>query len=99
MTVAGLLTERKTYTLPVAARMLGVDYRTFHNWFKRGLIQASVRTVNGSGHTNLMDADDLARARLIVALRESGIETRRLERANLDDSAWHRVLRALNEVS
>jgi DNA-binding transcriptional MerR regulator len=59
----------RVWTLPEIARAAGVEYRTIHNWRRRGLISPSVRSVNGSGNTELYSDDDLIHVMLLGALR------------------------------
>ena len=48
----------RVYTLPELAEISAIDYRTLHNWQKRGMLRASHTEANGSGTVNLFIATD-----------------------------------------
>jgi DNA-binding transcriptional MerR regulator len=69
----------RVYTLPELAKLSAIDYRTLHNWQKRGMLRASHRAVNGSGSANLFDETDALQLLILAELRKSGVEVRALE--------------------
>ena len=69
----------ETFTLPQIAEIAAIDYRTLHNWQKRGLIQASDHTASGSGTTNRFTQTDALHVLVLAELRRSGVEVRVLE--------------------
>jgi DNA-binding transcriptional MerR regulator len=72
-------TER-FFTLPELAEMSSIDYRTLHNWQKRGMLRASHREANGSGTSSLFDATDALHVLILAELRLGGVEVALLER-------------------
>ncbi len=68
-------------TLPQVAQMVGVEYRTLHNWLQRGLLRPSVQESSGIGVPNLFSIEDAVRAKVIADLRSSGVSFDRLGQA------------------
>lgn len=81
---AGVPSERDTrdFTLPEIAGLSGIDYRTLHNWVRRGLIAPSRQVANGSGSTNLFDLGDARQILVLAELRRGGLEISLLERTS-----------------
>ena len=69
----------RTYTLPQLAKISGTDYRTLHNWQKRGLLSPSHQLANGSGTTHLFVLEDALQILVLAELRQAGVEMRVLE--------------------
>jgi DNA-binding transcriptional MerR regulator len=69
----------RTYTLPQLAEISGIDYRTLHNWQKRGLLSPSHQLANGSGTTSLFVLEDALQILVLAELRQAGVEMRVLE--------------------
>jgi len=65
---------------PELADLSGVDYRTLHNWQKRGMLRPSNREATGSGSTSLFDAADALQVLILAELRLGGIEVSLLQR-------------------
>jgi DNA-binding transcriptional MerR regulator len=72
------MTDR-TFTLPELASLVDIEYRTLHNWFRRGLLAASCQEAQGSGTRNLFDCSDALEAYVLADLRRAGVELARLE--------------------
>jgi DNA-binding transcriptional MerR regulator len=68
------------FTLPELADLSGVDYRTLHNWQKRGMLRPSSREATGSGSTSLFDAADALQVLILAELRLGGIEVSVLQK-------------------
>jgi DNA-binding transcriptional MerR regulator len=68
-----------TYTLPELAEISAIDYRTLHNWQKRGMLHASRQVANGSGTVSIYDEGDALQILILAELRRSGVEVRVLE--------------------
>jgi DNA-binding transcriptional MerR regulator len=68
-------------TLPQVAQMVGVGYRTLHNWLQRGLLRPSMQESSGIGVPNLFSVEDAVRAKVIADLRSSGLSFDRLGQA------------------
>jgi DNA-binding transcriptional MerR regulator len=77
----GASAEAETFTLPQLAESSGVDYRTLHNWQKRGLLSPSHQLANGSGTTNLFGLEDALQILVLAELRRAGVEMRVLQGA------------------
>lgn len=77
----------RSYTLPELAELSGIDYRTLHNWQKRGTLRASARAASGSGSVNLFDEVDARQVMILAELRRSGVEMRILE--TVAESIWN----------
>lgn len=71
--------QERLFTLPELAEMSSIDYRTLHNWQKRGMLHPSSREANGSGTSSLFDAVDALQILILAELRLSGIEVKVLE--------------------
>lgn len=71
----------ETYTLPQLAEISGIDYRTLHNWQKRGLLNPTHHRANGSGTVNLFATEDALQVVVLAELRRAGVEMRILEAA------------------
>jgi DNA-binding transcriptional MerR regulator len=69
----------RVYTLPELAEICEVDYRTLHNWQKRGILSPSRQEANGSGTKNLFDEADALQVVILAELRKDGVEVRRLQ--------------------
>lgn len=67
-------------TLPQIAREVGAEYRTLMNWRDRGMISPSVHAGEGSGNPCLYSPEDREKIRLMVGLRERGLEMGALEK-------------------
>lgn len=67
------------FTLPQLAEITGIDYRTLHNWVRRGLLVPSHHRASGSGTTNLFNLADAFQAYILADLRQAGVEMRVLE--------------------
>jgi DNA-binding transcriptional MerR regulator len=67
-------------TLPQVAEVAEVEYRTLHNWVKRGLLEPSFHASTGAGSPNLFSFQDALKARILGHLRSSGIDLEMLER-------------------
>src|SRR5271166_6065609 len=99
-----MLAER-TFTLPELALLVGVEYRTLHNWVRRGLLAASLQRADGSGTRNLFDLDDAREAYVLADLRRAGVELAKLQavatwlRDNRDEQASSEVLLVNGRVS
>lgn len=74
------------YTLPEVAQISGIDYRTLHNWQRRGVLRASRQAANGSGTVSLLDETDALQVLILAELRRSGIEMRVIEA--VADRVW-----------
>ncbi len=70
----------RLFTLPELAEMSSIDYRTLHNWQKRGMLHPSHREANGSGTSSLFDATDALQVLILAELRLGGVEIKLLER-------------------
>ncbi len=70
----------RLFTLPQLAEMSSVDYRTLHNWQKRGMLRPSHREASGSGTASLFDEADALQVLILADLRQGGVEVRVLER-------------------
>lgn len=81
----------RTYTLPQLAELTGVDYRTLHNWVRKGLVQPSHQSATGSGSVNLFGVEDAVQLYVLAELRQAGLEVRVLE-------AVAKPLRSLTET-
>jgi DNA-binding transcriptional MerR regulator len=75
----------QAYTLPQLAELSGIDYRTLHNWQKRGTVRAS-QEANGSGSVSLFAEVDARHLLILAELRRAGVEMRVLE--TVADSIW-----------
>lgn len=64
------------FTLPELAELSGTDYRTLHNWQRRGILRPSHREANGSGTVSLFDSTDALQVLVLTELRQSGVEVR-----------------------
>lgn len=71
---------RVAYTLPQLAEISAIDYRTLHNWQKRGMLRPSCQAANGSGTVNLFDEADALQILILAELRRAGVEVATLER-------------------
>ncbi len=71
---------RRLFTLPELAEMSSIDYRTLHNWQKRGMLSASHHQARGSGKPSLFDEIDAVQVMILAELRRAGVEVRALER-------------------
>jgi len=60
--------------------MSSIDYRTLHNWQKRGMLRPSHTEATGSGTASLFDETDAIQVLILAELRLGGIEVRLLER-------------------
>jgi DNA-binding transcriptional MerR regulator len=67
-------------TLPQVAEVAEVEYRTLHNWVKRGLLEPSFHASTGAGSPNLFSFQDALKARILGHLRSAGIDLEMLER-------------------
>ena len=67
-------------TLPEAARLAGMEYRTLHTWLRRGLFTPSGLVSDGAGTPNLLTKADVRRIVALAALRRAGVEPTALER-------------------
>jgi DNA-binding transcriptional MerR regulator len=67
-------------TLPQVAEVAEVEYRTLHNWVKRGLLEPSFHISTGAGSPNLFSFQDALKARILGHLRSAGIDLEMLER-------------------
>jgi DNA-binding transcriptional MerR regulator len=67
-------------TLPQVADVAEVEYRTLHNWVKRGLLEPSFHASTGAGSPNLFSFQDALKARILGHLRSAGIDLEMLER-------------------
>ena len=76
----------QSFTLPQIAELAAIDYRTLHNWQKRGLLRASRYAANGSGSVNRLSLTDALQALILSELRRSGVEVRILE--SIADRVW-----------
>ena len=76
----------RTFTLPQIAEIAAIDYRTLHNWQKRGMLRASHQTATGSGTTNHFTPTDALQVLTLAELRRSGVEVRVLE--SVADRVW-----------
>ena len=76
----------QTFTLPQIAQIAAIDYRTLHNWQKRGMLRASHQTATGSGTTNRFTPTDALQVLILAELRRSGVEVRLLE--SIADRVW-----------
>jgi len=74
------VSSESLFTLPELADLSGVDYRTLHNWQKRGMLRPSRREATGSGSTSLFDAADALQVLILAELRLGGIEVSLLQR-------------------
>jgi DNA-binding transcriptional MerR regulator len=74
------------YTLPELAAEAGIEYRTAHVWQRRGLIKASIKEPNGTGHASLYSAEDVKVARELKTLRDLGVGPDGLEQVLRDPS-------------
>lgn len=72
--------EKQLFTLPELAEMSGIDYRTLHNWQKRGMLSPSCHEAQGSGKTSLFNEIDAVQVLVLAELRRAGVEVRALER-------------------
>ena len=72
--------EQHLFTLPELAEMSGIDYRTLHNWQKRGMVRPSHHEANGSGAVSLFNESDALQVLILAELRHTGVEVRVLER-------------------
>lgn len=72
--------RERFFTLPELAEMSSIDYRTLHNWQKRGMLRPSHREANGSGTSSLFDAADALQVLILAELRLGGVEVKLLER-------------------
>src|SRR5271166_1103813 len=99
-----MLAER-TFTLPELALLVGVEYRTLHNWVRRGLLAASLQRAEGSGTRNLFDLADAREAYVLADLRRAGVELANLQavaewmRHDRDQPARSEVLLVNGRVS
>jgi hypothetical protein len=75
--------KERFFTLPELAVMSSIDYRTLHNWQKRGMLRPSHREANGSGTSSLFDATDALQVLILAELRLGGVEVKLLERIAL----------------
>ena len=73
------MSAERTFTLPELALLVGVEYRTLHNWVRRGLLAASVERADGSGTRNLFDLADAREAYVLADLRRAGVELSKLQ--------------------
>lgn len=84
--------ESRTYTAPELAELAGMSYRRLDYYTRSGLLSPVVRGASGSGSRREYDERDLARARLIGALRDLGAEVaivaRVLEALPFDPEEW-----------
>jgi hypothetical protein len=76
----------RTFTLPQIAEIAAIDYRTLHNWQKRGMLRASHQTATGSGTTNRFTPTDALQVLILAELRRSGVEVKILE--SVADDVW-----------
>lgn len=83
----------RAYTLPQLAELSGIDYRTLHNWQKRGTLRAS-QEASGSGSVSLFAEVDARHLLILAELRRSGVEMRVLE--TVADSIWE-LARDIND--
>jgi len=74
------VSSESLFTLPELADLSGVDYRTLHNWQKRGMLRPSSREATGSGSTSLFDAADALQVLILAELRLGGIEVSVLQK-------------------
>lgn len=72
--------KERLFTLPELAEMSSIDYRTLHNWQKRGMLRPSHREANGSGTSSIFDATDALQVLILAELRLGGVEVKLLER-------------------
>jgi hypothetical protein len=77
--------DTRAYTLPELAELSGIDYRTLHNWQKRGTLRAS-QEASGSGSVSLFDEIAARHVLILAELRRSGVEMRVLE--TVAESIW-----------
>lgn len=73
--------DERAFTLPQLAKAAEIEYRTLHNWLRRGLVRASRRSATGSGRANLFAIADALEARILADLRRAGLDLAALERA------------------
>jgi DNA-binding transcriptional MerR regulator len=73
-------TQDGIFTLPELAEMSEIDYRTLHNWQKRGMLRPSHVEANGSGTVSLFSETDAIQVLILAELRRAGVEVRILER-------------------
>lgn len=76
----------QTFTLPQIAELAAIDYRTLHNWQKRGMLRASHQTATGSGTTNRLTPTDALQVLILAELRRSGVEVKVLD--SVAESVW-----------
>jgi DNA-binding transcriptional MerR regulator len=69
----------RTFTLPELASLVDIEYRTLHNWVRRGLLAASCQEAQGSGTRNLFNCSDALEAYVLADLRRAGVELAKLE--------------------
>jgi predicted site-specific integrase-resolvase len=63
----------KTYSTAIAARRIGVSFRTLNRWLARGLIRPSQAMPMGGGRTLWRWTDaDIARGRKVKAEQKPG---------------------------
>jgi DNA-binding transcriptional MerR regulator len=99
------MSAERTFTLPELALLVGVEYRTLHNWVRRGLLAASLARADGSGTRNLFDLADARDAYVLADLRRAGVELSKLQavaewlRQTREDRATSEVLLVNGRVS
>ncbi len=67
------MTSAAPLTLPQLAGLVGIEYRTLHNWLRRGLVRPSLQASRGTGSPNLFTQEDAVKVKVIADLRQAGL--------------------------